>query len=608
MSEWNNDYTGPPNMPNLPPQPSRQPGGRIQNNNRSHTNNRRGGLNGSYRFHGGGQPMQQQQAPNHYSQQPLYYPDSYGPPTMDGPSLKRARMEPNHGNYYGPQGGSLRGYNGGSSVGNMKFNGGGYKNNGGRYNQQNNMNNNGNNNLYHHSYHHHHQSNGGPVVKTRVYSDFRISRVKIGLFEVNETKPMGNISSFNRDSRLRLYFRNSNDHQTNPPSMMHMSVRDKALTEPDRLSISIFQGTKRIVIPVQEGLEKVNFNRKEGYFRIKSLGWALFEEVDPSGGVNGGKPAGQFRKCEDFTQDQLNTNNGVIEVWIDKANPLPMEPKWTRGNLQDYIDARSKFRTQNVLEVDDPENIIDFDSVVDLWTRESSIGTRQERDVFVKSQLGRLDYMLELTSKILAPPHYYVSRNAAASAAAAGNQPNGSASNGPLLENNPVAVAQILETGQIPALISPSVNVLIATTYHLAMLNGGGDENEKYLVSLLKAVVYQVPEPILWRSLDGLFGKRNEPLNFKPELVMEKIASKTQEREATIATAKSSLSSSTTADSSSTNTTASKANSDYVDQDVLVTTGDRKGAQEKEQAYPDEVDMEESVVLTMDDVFTEHDY
>lgn len=158
--------------------------------------------------------------------------------------------------------------------------------------------------------------------------------------------------------------------------------------------------------------------------------------MDPSGGVNGGKPAGQFRKCEDFTQDQLNTNNGVIEVWIDKANLLPMEPKWTRGNLQDYIDARSKFRTQNVLEVDDPENIIDFDSVVDLWTRESSIGTRQERDVFVKSQLGRLDYMLELTSKILAPPHYYVSRNAAASAAAAGNQPNGSASNGPLLENN----------------------------------------------------------------------------------------------------------------------------------------------------------------------------
>lgn len=113
------------------------------------------------------------------------------------------------------------------------------------------------------------------------------------------------------------------------------------------------------------------------------------------------------------------------------------------------------------------------------------------------------------------------------------------------------------------------------------MLNGGGDENEKYLVSLLKAVVYQVPEPILWRSLDGLFGKRNEPLNFKPELVMEKIASKTQEREATIATAKSSLSSSPLLIVVVLILLLVQANSDYVDQDVLVTTGDRNSPRKR---------------------------
>jgi hypothetical protein len=405
-----------------------------------------------------------------------------------------------------------------------------------------------------------HQSLPGgssPTIRTRVYSDFRIARVRIGTYEVTESQVPPQRSgggNGSRDSRLRLYFKNSNDNSHVPPPSVNMSARDRALLEPDRLSISVQQGSQRIVIPVQEGLEKVTFNRKRGHFFIRSYGWALFESAD---GLSSGhhNKAGHFHRCEDFTGGQLEAANGIIEVWIDLKHPLPMEPKWTRGNIADYIDVRSKFRTQGVLEVADPEHIVDFDSVVELWTRDSAIGSQLDREAFATRQLASLDYILELTSKVLAPPHYYVSKNAAVSAA------NGSSSTDPgiqSLQKNPATVAHILETGQIPALISPSVNALIATTYHLAMLsatsnnnnnnnnncNGQEEANDKdqkqremMLINLLKGVLYQTPEPILWRSLDGLFGKRNDKLNFNAALVLEKVANKTDEKKAAIAAA-----------------------------------------------------------------------
>lgn len=475
---------------------------------------------------------------------PYHHLDSYGiPPSDGGPSLKRPRMDSNHGGSPGGYyiSGPPRGYNTGPSPP-IKYSGGGYKSmpnlryvNGGSSNQGPSG---------------YHQQLSGPLsqtIRTRVYSDFRIARVRIGNYEISESQiPVQRSNngggSGSRDSRLRLYFKNSNDNSHVPPSSVNMSARERALLEPDRLSISVRQGTQRIVIPVQEGLEKVIFNRKRGHFYIRSHGWALFESAEGSSNGHHNK-AGQFYRCEDFTGGQLEAAKGIIEVWIDQKHPLPMEPKWTRGNIVDYIDVRSKFRTQCVLEVADPENIVDFDSVVELWTRDSTIGSQLDRKAFATDQLASLDHILELTSKVLAPPHYYVSKNAAVSAA------NGSSSSDPgiqSLQRSPATVAHILETGQIPALISPSVNALIATTYHLAMQSFNGISNsngteiddadkkqrEENLINLLKIVLYQTPEPILWRSLDGLFGKRHEKLNFSAKTVLEKIITRTNEKKA----------------------------------------------------------------------------
>ncbi|KAF5098889.1 hypothetical protein D0Z00_001875 [Geotrichum galactomycetum] len=535
------------------PLPQRHGGGGGRLPPRNYNSGKRGGGYSSYGSNSAGMPKSHSAGPP-----PLSYPhhlDSYGiPPPDGGPSLKRPRMDPNYGGGNSSSGGGggyymsgpSRGYNSGPPPP-IKYGGGnGYKplqnsRYGGGPSQG--------------ALGYHQPLPGGPppTIRTRVYSDFRIARVRIGTYEVTESQVPPQRSgggNGSRDSRLRLYFKNSNDNSHVPPPSVNMSARDRALLEPDRLSISTRQGSQRIVIPVQEGLEKVIFNRKRGHFFIRSYGWALFESADGSNPGHHNK-AGHFHRCEDFTGGQLEAANGIIEVWIDQKHPLPMEPKWTRGNIADYIDVRSKFRTQGVLEVADPEHIVDFDSVVELWTRDSAIGSQLDREAFATRQLASLEYILELTSKVLAPPHYYVSKNAAVSAA------NGSSSTDPgiqSLQKNPATVAHILETGQIPALISPSVNALIATTYHLAMLSATSNVNnhnsqeeetndkdqkqrEVMLINLLKGVLYQTPEPILWRSLDGLFGKRHDKLNFNAALVLEKIANKTDAKRAAIAAA-----------------------------------------------------------------------
>lgn len=353
------------------------------------------------------------------------------------------------------------------------------------------------------------------TVRTRVYSDFRVARTKIGSFEVVERQ-----GASSRDSRLRLYFGNSNNDPATALGSGNLSVnpngmsrRDRALAEPDRLSISLNQGTRRIVIPVQDGLDKVRFNRKEGYFRILSRGWALFEKTE-SGGV-----PGQFRRCEDFTQDQLQLSGGVIEVWIDLKNPLAVEPKWTRGNLVDYIDSRSKFLTHHVLSVEDPDRVVDFDSFVGLWIKESSIGAQVDRAEFVATELSKIEYMLELTSKVLAPPNYYISKSAGIKDASSQDGSN-SGSDAP---------------SQIPALISPSVNALIATTYMLAMRADEQSQDLGLITELgdqLKTVLYQTPEPIVWRALDGMFAKRREPLVFNAQSVIDSMQVKSRQKAA----------------------------------------------------------------------------
>lgn len=314
------------------------------------------------------------------------------------------------------------------------------------------------------------------IARQRIFSDFRIARVKIGKMDIVEDCTLDPPIPGVKDSRLRLYFKgsandtakyiNNNNNYNNTPNQNSF---DRAIAEPDRLSISLFHGTKRIVIPVQDGLDKVQFRRKDGYFRIKSHGWALFEEIDSRRNYN--NPNSNrilFKRCDDITKGQLEAADGLIEVWTDLRHPLPIEPKWTKGNLCDYIDSRSKYLTHNVLQVLDPEHVIDFDSLVELWVRDSVINSQTERLNFAKSQLCKLPVLLELCSKILAPPYYYVSKALAATS----NNPHPTASNSnyPSSENgtppaplNPHTVASILDSSQIPALISTSVNTLLAT-------------------------------------------------------------------------------------------------------------------------------------------------
>lgn len=418
------------------------------------------------------------------------------------------------------------------------------------YMSKSNHNNNNNNNNGNNNYH----SSGNDksfsaiftsIARQRIYSDFRIARVKIGNFDVVEDFTLEPPITGLKDSRLRLYFRGSandsvkysNNNNNNISTPDHNSF-DRAIAEPDRLSISLFYGTKRIVIPVQDGLEKVQFRRKDGYFRIKSRGWALFEEIDSRKNYN--NPNSNrvvFKRCDDISNGQLEASDGLIEVWTDLRHPLPIEPKWTKGNLADYIDSRSKYLTYKVLQVLDPEHVIDFDSLVNLWVRDSSINKKAERAEFAKRHLSKLPTLLELCSKILAPPCYYVSKALAATSNNPSNPNNSSsydrANGSSTTQLNPYTAASILDSGQITALISVSVNTLLATTVFLSRYEETKEKADT-LTQLIKKVMFQVPEPILWRALDGLFGKANTSnsnLNFDYSTILKNSDEKTAQKQ-----------------------------------------------------------------------------
>lgn len=459
------------------------------------------------------------------------------------------------------------------------------------------------------------------MTKQRIYSDFRIARVKIGSFEVIEDNSTFSSHSYNshnglKDSRLRLYFRGSGSdkqYATNYVLSENSSARDRALTEPDRLSISIYNGTKRIVIPVQDGLEKVQFRRSDGYFRIQSKSWALFEELDFSShhGSRGGNSRhsssiGHFRKCDDITKGQLEAADGLIEVWTDLDHPLPLEPKWVHGNLTDYIDARSKFLQQKVLEVLDPELIIDFDSLVSLWIKQSAIATMEERKDFAKNKLPQLSHILELCSKMLAPPHYYVSKALVASSS--GRNSSHSSSTAAKLE--PSEAASALESGQIPALISPSVNALLASFTYIAKNNANLSDAE--LISMLKTIMYQVPEPVLWRALDGIFSKRGESeLSFNAEAVMKKLPEKTNQKAAQIKEARLSTESIGNAKNSdkpnnNNNKSGDKDSTQKIDDDSIIAKKENSLAPNDSKKKSDEADdeIDEDEIMDNADEYT----
>ena len=76
-----------------------------------------------------------------------------------------------------------------------------------------------------------------------------------------------------RNSRLRFYFRSgmapSSPQQPNSPP-----TQDNVMAQfPDRLSVSLLKGTRRIVIPATR-IAAVYFNRSEGYIKIEGDGFA----------------------------------------------------------------------------------------------------------------------------------------------------------------------------------------------------------------------------------------------------------------------------------------------------------------------------------------------
>ena len=73
-----------------------------------------------------------------------------------------------------------------------------------------------------------------------------------------------------RDSRLRFYFRSGGTPYQVSPQIPPDSI---AAQFPDRLSVSLHKGTRRIVLPAAH-LSAVHFNRAEGYVKIEGDGWA----------------------------------------------------------------------------------------------------------------------------------------------------------------------------------------------------------------------------------------------------------------------------------------------------------------------------------------------
>jgi hypothetical protein len=75
-----------------------------------------------------------------------------------------------------------------------------------------------------------------------------------------------------RDSKLRFYFRTGANLQP-PPQQQLGSQDDLAAQFPDRLSVSLFKGTRRIVLAANH-LSAVGINRREGYIKVEGDGRA----------------------------------------------------------------------------------------------------------------------------------------------------------------------------------------------------------------------------------------------------------------------------------------------------------------------------------------------
>ncbi|KAG4305147.1 hypothetical protein PORY_001317 [Pneumocystis oryctolagi] len=259
---------------------------------------------------------------------------------------------------------------------------------------------------------------GGAARKT--FSDFRLAKLQIGNFITEELRAPGDA----RDARLRFYFRNAADKE----SAQEMSPVEATLSAPDRLSLSFKKGTLRMVISA-EHLFSVVFWRREGRMVIETDGWAVFEEWTSNGSSH---PMFKLMNA-DPTEGEL-WRVKKIEAWLDRTLPLT-EPKWTKGNVRDYIDGLSKFH--DILHVLDADPVRfewfccpTLQGILEQWTRLSAIGMflveggggsmidtykyaecvylytkglQSERLLFQRSKLCKLDKLLDIFSGLLRP-------------------------------------------------------------------------------------------------------------------------------------------------------------------------------------------------------------
>jgi hypothetical protein len=134
--------------------------------------------------------------------------------------------------------------------------------------------------------HSHKHSRSNSTKERKTFSDFRVSKIKVGNFTFGrslfcyvliweeEIQWDPNI----RDSRLRFYFRSGT--LSTPSLGQQTSPQDNiAVQYPDRLSVSLFRGTRRIVIPAIR-LTAINFNRSDGYVKIEGDGFATVSSSD----------------------------------------------------------------------------------------------------------------------------------------------------------------------------------------------------------------------------------------------------------------------------------------------------------------------------------------
>lgn len=224
----------------------------------------------------------------------------------------------------------------------------------------------------------------------KTHSDFRISSIKIGSWSSDESK-VGNVS---RDSKIRFCFRNSSDRD--PSSTL--SATEAALLAPDRLSISVFRGTRRIVIPAHH-IKSVEFTRTSGKFVIKTDGWAAFEHLTESqsekGQASNDPPITTQLNWvlteEDITCGQLSSAKEIL-IQLDLDRPLT-EPKWTRGNLADYINPSSRFvLITKIVDIDIQQ---DIDQLLARWIEQDT-----DKEYFCEYHLGT-DQLLKLVKDLM---------------------------------------------------------------------------------------------------------------------------------------------------------------------------------------------------------------